>query len=490
MIITSNFHNMISFGYKKKPVRVFSKEEGSKRYDSVLDAAKAENIEYRNITKAIKGETKIYNGKVFLYAKDVEDENENLNTQKALDIIKDRLKNGQTNVPVWKFNPDGSYVEYKNKRQMLDDSEISNYSIRQSLNGARGVVLNSVFLSSADARTLDEDGKIGYDFEKIQQIAAERFDKRAKLQAEKEEKIAAKRLEKETKLKLEKEAKEKFKEEAKKLKEESEIKAIKENMRTVPIYLISPNVEPVKFKSITEASENTNIANARISDILHGKRTSKKDRFFVFANEIEEKDENGNISLDIEKINRLNQERQEKSVVKRAYLIDSEGNIKKACKTAKEMDKSKEFHNALNNGQSGILLPNGDFLIYAKDVETIDESGRIIVERNKINKVLSEIETEKQQEARKYSVWALCPDGTFEYYKNADEAAKANLCATSNIRMCLSGRSKSAKEKYFFWAKDIEKTSENGEYLPDYKKCREILIERGLLVKANILPED
>lgn len=252
-------------------------------------------------------------------------------------------------------------------------------------------------------------------------------------------------------------------------------------------YCIFPDGTYKKYSDRKKAQEELQLAKTNIAQCLQKKRSITRNYGFVFANEIEKTDENGQTIIDNEKleaeIKRIKDAQKSKDKPIPIYAIDKNGQYTrfeskyKASKTldidirhiaqvlSKELNKTAEYT-----------------FVYPDEIETEIENGKTIVDRKK----LSEIVSNAFENKRLVPIYAIDEKGRYQKYSGIRIAARELSLETANISRCLKGESKRVGNYTFVKADEVETELTGGKIIVDERKIKEI--NDNSLIKESYVP--
>lgn len=225
-----------------------------------------------------------------------------------------------------------------------------------------------------------------------------------------------------------------------------------------PIYAINiENGEYTKYKNQTKAAKALGISHpAQISSILWGKNETSHGYTFVFAEDVETKDDKGNTVVDEGKIQKIFEKIKE-AKAKAIYSINIES--KKYTRYESQIEAAKTLRiskNAISNVlKRRIKSSHGFTFVHARDVERKDENGNILVDEREIQKILK-----RSKEAKTKAIYAIKDNIHTRYESQVEASEKLGIPAVS-INAVLRNRNKTAHGYRFVYASDAEREDEN-----------------------------
>lgn len=237
-----------------------------------------------------------------------------------------------------------------------------------------------------------------------------------------------------------------------------------------PLYAVDEQGNYEKFPGRKEAADKLNANGSSITQCLQGKRFKAAGYFFIRADEIESKDENGNVSVDKVKLLRKLEEIKSKSQAqadkccKAVYSIDKDGSCKKyksVTEAAKDIGISDSNISNCLNGKQRITAGLG--FLFAEEVESIDEKDNVVLDESKITEKAKQVSQalDEQYEIRPF--YSVDKNGHYRRFERRMDAAKALNVFHSSIKKCLDGERDTAKGYAFVYADEVETEDENGK---------------------------
>ncbi len=238
------------------------------------------------------------------------------------------------------------------------------------------------------------------------------------------------------------------------------------------IYKIDAEGNYKRYESQAEAAREANIFNQNISYAVIGRSKSAFGYLYVYADEIENKDKNGNITVDKEKLNKIMERYQEAKVHKPVYAIKQDGSYKKYINlTTAAKETGISFHRVSNNlaGKYNYLSPYT--FIYADKAEQKDKDGNISVNEKIIKEELIKLKKGKPHKA----VYTIDRNGKCKKYPTQTEAAQALGIKKQNINQVLTGKARTAAGHAIIYANELEDIDENGEITLNNQKITNLI---------------
>ena len=231
------------------------------------------------------------------------------------------------------------------------------------------------------------------------------------------------------------------------------------------IYAISPDGEFIKFETRKEAAETLKVDAPSITHCLQGKAKTVKGYAFVYAKDIEKKDELGNVYVPKETIDLLLTFTKKENAI---YSILPDGTYKKFNSQAEAQRFYKLFDNAVHKCVNEELKTvQGMTFVRASEIEKCNAGGEKQVDEKKLEKYLKRF---------KSPIYAVDEKGNYIKFATRKEAAETLHIDGPSISACLSGKTNRAGNYTFVRADEIEEKDEKGEIIIPKAKIREILM--------------
>ena len=242
-----------------------------------------------------------------------------------------------------------------------------------------------------------------------------------------------------------------------------------------PFYAIDSEGNYTKFYTRKDAETKLSLAKSNIAECLQGKRLSTHGYSFLYADEIEEKDELGNtIVSDVKlkaKIEQLRSALESQDKPKPVYAISEDGTYKKF---PSKYQASKEL--GINAPRiikciDGTLRKTGGYTFVTPDaIEKETSSGAIIVDKAKLTKILYQA----FEESNTTPIYAIDEKGFIRKFSGVRKAARDLSLEAANISRCLNGGQKRVGAYTFVRAEDIEISDNNNYVQINRHKVKEI----------------
>ncbi len=255
---------------------------------------------------------------------------------------------------------------------------------------------------------------------------------------------------------------------------------------TRAFYAISSDGDYQKFTDRAAAQNTLSLAKTNIAECLQGKRLATHGYGFVYADEIETQDENGNCIVDEDKLNakimQINTASKE-NTSSPVYAIDEDGKHKKYPSKYKASKELGVTHPHIIGCINKTLHKTGGYtFVLPEEIETVDENGNITVDRKKLQQIVYAAFGENNSTP----VYAINEHGMYKRYSGIRKAAQELNLEPANISRCLGGRQKRVGNYAFVKAQDVEITDENNRVSVDKKKIREL--NQDSLVRERYVP--
>ena len=246
--------------------------------------------------------------------------------------------------------------------------------------------------------------------------------------------------------------------------------------KKIPVYSIDSDGNYERFNSRSEAAKKLGITAPEINRSAAKRFHKAKGLFFVNADEIETKKENGEIVVYQEDIDKLLEYRTKE---KEIYAFDIHGNY---LKFASQTEASKEL-GIDGRTISSIILDErrstkGYFFAPASKIESKDELGRIFVDREKINNIIN-------REKYSHPIYAIDKKGNYRKFSNQAQAAQELGISRQRIGQVINSINSSCNGYYIVDANQVESKDDDGRMLIDKAKIEKMLIEKSILRRSR-----
>lgn len=348
---------------------------------------------------------------------------ENISILNSLSLISNyNLSFCAVKKPLYAIDKDGKYEKFPGRKEAVDKLKINGSSISQCLKGQRLSAGGYIFFLAEDIESVGNNGEINVDEVKIQ----------AKL---------------------------------------NEIEQNDPFAKTKKaIYSISADGTIKRYDSLAKAAEDIGNFDTNISKCLKGKQKLVSGYGFVYADEIEDKDENGSIKLNREKIKEkiieVKQYAENQVVPRPFYAVDQDG---KYIKFERQRDAEEQLgiqHSAIRKCLDKERYTANDYMFfYADEVEQVDKNGNIIVRFN--------LDDDKFGTRTPVSVYSINEKGELTRHSSLSDAEKKTGASRRNIDNCLRGERETALGYAYIKADEIEITDDTGRKIIDNNKVNE-----------------
>lgn len=314
--------------------------------------------------------------------------------------------------PFYSIDENGNYIRFTDRKVAEETLSLAKSNIAECLQGKRTATHGYSFCYASEIETTDETGNIKIDEEKLN-----------------------KKIE-ETKL------------------------ALQSRDIPIPIYAISPNGTYKKFPSKYQAGKQLGISVPHLLKCLNGELNKTGGYTFVFPEEIEEKDKDGNIFVSRRKVDDIASTSFLNTKATPLYAIDKYGNHRRFAGiriAARELSlECANISRCLQGGQKRV----GEYtFVRAQDVEKKDKNNRLTLDTEKMEEI-----NQTSLEMKNYvPVYTIRYDGKITKHANQNRAARAIGVKADALRHCLGGRYSVINGHSVAYAKDIEKINDEGK---------------------------
>lgn len=232
------------------------------------------------------------------------------------------------------------------------------------------------------------------------------------------------------------------------------------------VYRIDKDMKCERFESLADMSAKTGMSLPLINASLAGRVNMVENYVIAYARTIEKPNKDGTLNVDMKKTAQL---MQQKAFPKAVYAIDVNGQYKKYL-------NREELAKGL--GRKSISIPEvyegktktvGRYtIVKASKIEDIKEDGTIIINRKKIQQILSENPVET-------ALYAISEDGKAMKFANQSDLVEELGCSRVSVHNVLSGKAKKIKGLYLFSAEDVETKRKDGTFQYDKKKALNLI---------------
>ena len=201
------------------------------------------------------------------------------------------------------------------------------------------------------------------------------------------------------------------------------------------------------------AAESVGGSDSNISKCLKGEQSTAYGYGYLYADEVEKVDENGEITVNKSKIRKKQKQIKEAisnhPIIRPFYAVDKEGNYQKFERNKDASQTLGIFHSAITNCLAGERdTANGYAFVFADEVEEIDEDGSIIVN--------IDIPDEIYDQRTPIPVYSIDKNGKKKRFDSIGEAATKLNVSRRNIDNCLKGERSTVRGYAFLRADDVE----------------------------------
>lgn len=394
----------IKFGAAKSPFYAISSDGNYKKYTDRKQAEQELSLAKSNIAECLQGKRSSTHGYAFIYASEIEQENNTgditVNNEKIETIVqslKDYEVSKDKPIPVYAIDRDGNYKKFPSKNNAAKVLKINLPHIIRILNKELKTSKGYTFVFPEEIEKESANNTKYVDNSMLTEVVFSAF----------------------------------------------------EDSNSTPVYAIDKKGIYQKFPSVRNAAKTLSLEPANISKCLNGDHKRTGNYTFIRAEEIETTDKFGNVTVDIDTLEKINSETQIRDSFVPVYSIDSNGNCKRYANKRQAADFLGIDISTLSHCLLGYYdVINGYAFVKAEDVEQITTDGE--------TKLNYDVLKEKYEAANKNSVYAIYKDGHFEKYKTQTEAAKKLNLRRNKISDCVNGISNKVAGRIFIKASDVE----------------------------------
>lgn len=239
-----------------------------------------------------------------------------------------------------------------------------------------------------------------------------------------------------------------------------------------PFYAISlKDGVTQKFQKRSDAVKTLSISKENIAECLQGKRNYSHDYIFIYADELETTDNEGNSVLDDEKLyNKLDQVKSfinslDKPVP--VYAIDAKGNYKKYPSKKQAAKNTGVSAPSIIKCLNGELKKSGGYVfVLPEEIEKTTQNGSILIDKKKIDEVVRS----SFKNSRAVELYAVDKNGVFQKFSGVRNAAKELALDARNISRCLNGDAKRCGGYMFIRADEVETAGSDNQVNIDIAK--------------------
>lgn len=410
--LTMSGNYNIAFCGEKIPFYAIDKNGNYQKFDEKKEAVTQLQINGSSISQCLNGKRNTAGGYMFILASDIERTTptgkvkiDKKKLEEKINSIKEKSLEDKTKKAVYTIDKDGNYQKYSSIMDAAKATGASDSNINKCLKGTQHTARDFGFLYAEDVERIGSNGEIKISKVKINQ------------------------------------------------KQKEVITALSTKPVIRPFYAINKNGEYQKFERNADATKELGVHHSKITLCLNGKRDTSGGFAFVYADEVESFDENGNLTLNFN----VDNEKFDQRTPIPVYAINRNGRIKKFNSIGEAATKlslpNRNIKSCILGERETVL---GYSFISADEVETVDKNGEIKIDYTKFK--------EKFQQVIKNAVYVVNGNGNFKRYDSSIEAAKALGVSQSTILFCANGILKGINEKTVVKAKYVESFS------PELKK--------------------
>lgn len=362
----------ISFSGLKNPFYAIDSNGEYKKFPGRKEAADELKINGSSITQCLNGKRNKAGGYVFMWAKDIEYTDNSGATAVDKAKISDKLNQinlsdptEKTRKPVYAISADGNFHRYKSLTEAAKAIDGSDTNIAKCLKGKQNLVGNYGFIYADEIETVNREGDVIINIDSLQ------------------------------------------------AKAEEVKKQIAQRVIIRPFYAVNKAGNYYKFERKSDAEASLNVLHSSIKKCLDGERDSAKGFLFFYADEVESKDEQGNIILNFN----IDKNKFDQRTPIPIYTIDAKGEIKKHPSLADAARYTGADRRNIDNCLSGKReTASGYAYILADELETINKQGEICLDNSKL--------LEKFKQVIKNAIYIVDKDGFYKRYNNGKDAAQ------------------------------------------------------------------
>ena len=311
-------------------VYAIDKDGFSRKFDGIRKAARELGLEAANISRCLAGEQKRVGEYTFVRAQDIEQTDKNMRVEIDSDKIK-RINNESLEhasyVPIYAIDANGNIKRFPNKKQAAAKLGIDNSALSHCLLGRYNVIKNYAFIKADDVESVDSSGKLSLNYDLIREkyeqanknavyvVHSDGSFKKFLTQTDAAKELGLRRTKISACINGESNSVkgdtfvkasdvETF-ENGKVIVNKSILQKFANELQrkgTKAVYLFDRNGNYQRFGSVKEITESLKINETGIRECLSGKRVSTCGYRFVYANNFENFDNNGNLVIDYNKI--------------------------------------------------------------------------------------------------------------------------------------------------------------------------------------------
>jgi len=397
-------YNICFCGKPAEPFYAVDMEGNYVRYTSKKEAIEKTGATNANIYKCLQNTRNISNGYFFFYAREVETKAQDGTyvldmeaLKKKIEEKKESLKTNKGQRAVYAIDINGKYSKHASIREAAKDLNVKASNISNCLCGDKTTAMGYGFLYADDVERTSKDGSISVDKRKILK------------------------------------------------KQEEIIEAKKRKPDAKAFYAIDEYGNYERFEKNSDASKKLGIYHTAITNCLTGERKTAKGFTFVYADEIESTDENGNVVVNVN----ISDDTFNNSTPVPIYAINNRGEIIKfntIGSAARELNISS--WNISNNLREVTETAGGYAFIRVDEAEIVNPDGTTSINHKKL--------AEKFYLTIKNDLYVVNKNGKYKRYTSAKDVAKALGVQDSAVSACANGLLNSIKNKAVIRARYVE----------------------------------
>ncbi len=358
------------------------------RYTSRKQAADDLKTSAPNITRCLKKERCTTGGNYFIWASELEREDENGNKKIDEEVLLEKVNelreryeqsNSQA-LPIYTVDEFGNYQRYESAVEAAKATNSVASNITKCLKGKQKTFCRLGAVYASEVEYTDESGNICADLKKL---------------------------------------------EAKRKEVEAAVGALPDIR---PFYAVSRDGGYKKYTRKCDAEKDIGVSHININRCLEGKRYASGGYTFFYADEVETTDSDGNVSVNINISDDMYAHHEHTPM----YALNAKGKLRKySCEADAAKGASVDRRNIYACITGERETAGGIAFIRADELETVDDMGRTVLDYAKAEDMFKKI--------IKDAVYIIKPDKTFKRYNNASEAAEELGVNNSLIINCANG---------------------------------------------------